>query len=264
MVFSDTSGRTGIVEDTSWLIFGDSEDHISEYPLKDVARNVNRWYDRTVSLILQSDSRWTFDDNNKTDLPIGNVSLVSGQQDYTVSAATFLKIIRIDARDSSGNNVPLQPFTLDQLRGQADADFQSTAGVPQYYRLQGNSVFLYPKPNYSRTATTLDWGLRIFYQRNVDYFVYTDTTKVPGFVETFHRLLSLGAAYEYALTNTIKDKLSFLNDEITKMQNDLIDFYSKRNEDDKPALRLRKNDYGEMALRDGMAGGQDNNPLRFF
>lgn len=258
MQFSNTTTRDGIVQDTSWLLFGDSEDHTAEYALKDVARNANRWYDRVLTKIFQADDRWEFDDNNKTDLPIGTFNLVSGQQDYGVSGATFLKIKKIDIKDAQGNNLPLKQFTLDQLRGQADANFMSTAGTPQYFRIQANSVFVYPTPNYSYTN-----GMRIFYQRTVDYFASTDTTKVPGFAEPFHRLLSLGAAYEYALQQNIRDKITMLKNAIKEMEDDLIDFYSKRNEDDKPSFRLSRSDYGEASLSDRTARGPYNNPNRF-
>ena len=245
MQFYDSSGKSGIVDDIFYLIFGDSGDHTADYPLVDIARSVNRWYDKCVSIILQSDDRWEWDDTNKTDLPIARLSLVSGQQDYGVSAATYLKIRKVDIKDANGNSLPLESINLDQLRGRADADFLNTAGTPRYYRLQGNSMFLYPKPNYSRTASSTDWGIRIFHQRNVSYFVSTDTTKIPGFAEMFHRILSLGGAYDYAIAKGLLNAAA-LRGEIEVMKKSLQEFYSSRNKDTKVRIKPRE-------LRGGLA-----------
>ena len=260
MVFSNTTTRAGIVEDTSWLIFGDSENHTAEYPLTDVARNVNRHYDIAVSDILRADSRFEWDDNNKTDLPIGRISLVANQQDYGIDGATFLSISKIDIIDANGNWLPLKQINLQQLRSVADAAFESTAGTPKYFRLQANSLFLYPKPNYSYTN-----GIRIFYQRNVDYFVSTDTTKVPGFAEPYHRLLSIGAALEYALTNNMQQKIRILTDMHEKMRAGMISFYERRNTSDKVSLAVQREDYGEAALGSMQTGGNPfNHTDRFY
>jgi len=242
MKFYSSSDKAGIVDDVFFLDFGDSSDHSSDYPLADIARNVNRWYDKVVTKILQSDDRLEWDDTNKTDLPIARIDLVNGQQDYGITAATFLKIRKVDAYDSSGNPIPLTQINLDDLRGTADADFRSTAGTPEFYRLQGSSIFLYPKPNYAYTQ-----GLRIFYQRNVDYFTSTDTTKTPGFAEPFHRILSLGAAYDYAMITGMQDKIKMFRSEINDLMNDMIEFYSSRNED-KISMSLQSEDYGQSAL----------------
>jgi hypothetical protein len=242
MKFYSSSDRAGIVDDIFFLVFGDSSDHSSDYSLADITRNVNRWYDRVVTKILQADNRLEWDDTNKTDLPIARINLVANQQDYGVTAATFLKLHKVDAYDANGNPIPLKQITLDDLRGIADADFESTAGTPRYYRLQGSSIFLYPKPSYSYTQ-----GLRIFYQRNVDYFASTDTTKTPGFAEPFHRILSLGAAYDYAMITGMRDKIQMFRNEIQIIQQDLIDFYSSRNED-KISLSVEHEDYGQSAL----------------
>ena len=73
------ANRTGIVEDISFLLFGDSEDHTADYSLKDVTRNVNRWYGTVSTKIRQADWRWKWDDNNASDLPIVDIDLVAGQ-----------------------------------------------------------------------------------------------------------------------------------------------------------------------------------------
>lgn len=270
MQFSDSTNKTGIVEDTSFLLFGDSGDHSADYPLNDVARNANRWYDKVVSKILQVDTRWKFDDANQTDLPIADIDLVANQQDYGVATSTFLKISRIDIKDANGIGINLLPFDRSMLRGVAMAEFLKSAGTPKYYDILASSVFMYPKPSYSLTA-----GMRIFYQRNVLYFVGTDTTKVPGFATNFHRILSLGAAYEYAFVNGMSDKMKMIDLELygdarkqkPGLFDELQEFYARRDEDLKLSMQASKTDYGEIALGQNSSsryGNNTNNPKGFY
>lgn len=263
MQLNDTSTKQGLYQDACYELFGDSDDHTSEYPLADFVRHINRWYDMVVTKILQSDSRWEWDDTNKTDLPIANISLVSGQQDYGITSATFLKVSRVDCKDANGNSLNLIQFNHNQLRGIGLNSFENTPGTPKHYRKQASSVFLYPAPNYNYTN-----GLRIFYQRNVDYFVAADTTKVPGFAEPFHRILSLGAAYEYARVNGLMTKATMLMNQIgtkvitrvgtekmTGMLGDLEEFYSSRNAD-KISMSVNKEDYGQISLGSSPSQGR--------
>lgn len=253
MKFNDLgSDKQGIVPDTYFLLFGDSSDHSADYPLADLARNANRWYDKVTIKILQADKRFEWDDTNKTDLPIAKINIVSGQNDYGVSAATYLKVSRVEARDSQGNRILLDRFTLDDVTGRAFGDMQAESGTPSAYMLRGSSLFFDKTPNYSYTE-----GLRVFYQRNVDYFASTDTTKVPGFAEPFHRLLSLGAALEYAVAKGMKDKQASLRADIASMEQDLVNFYATRN-DSKVSLRTSRSDYGESSAMGGRPSRQDS------
>ena len=65
MVFSDTSTKLGIVQDIDFLLFGNTV-ATSPYLIADKTRNVNRALDETVSLIMRSDARWKWDDDNQS------------------------------------------------------------------------------------------------------------------------------------------------------------------------------------------------------
>ena len=238
-VFSDTSTYLGIVQDIDYILFGSST-ATSPYAIADKTRIINNAYDKVVSLILQADGRWEWDDNNKTDLPIGTTSLVADQQDYEMSAATFLKILKVEIKDSSGNWKVLSPISLDDKTTQSITDYKSTAGTPEEYDKLGNSIFLFPKPSYASSG-----GLKIFYQRNVTHFAADDTTDVPGFAENFHRLLSYGAAFDYAVAHQMTRKISILKPLITEMERDLIKFYSTRGRDEKMSISLQEENYGD-------------------
>jgi len=236
MQFSDVTNKLGLVEEIDFVLSTDS----TSYPLAQKTRNINSWYDRVATLIMKVDGRWEWDDNSKTDLPIATTALWANQQDYSISGATFLKILKVELKDEAGNWNALSSITLDDKRSQSITDYQKTAGTSREYDKIGNSIFLYPKPSYSQPAS-----LKIFYQRNVTHFAADDTTDVPGFAENFHRILSYGAALDYCLAYNIQTKIPLLREEIAKLEVELINFYSMRERDDKVSLKIYKENYGD-------------------
>ena len=237
MVFSNSTTEAGIIEEIDFLLNLDSN---TTYPIKDKTRSVNRYYNRVVSLIFQADGRFEFDDNNQTDLPIGTTALVANQQDYSISGATFLKILRVEVKNSNGDWTQLKQISLQDKKGTAMTEYRSTAGVPVEYDVLAQSVFLYPKPNYSASAS-----LKIYYQRDVSLFVSTDTTKVPGFAAPFHNILSFGAALDYAIANNLTSRIPLFREEIAKLEQAIIEFYGNRDKDSKLRMTILNEDYGQ-------------------
>jgi hypothetical protein len=221
MTFSD-------IKDDVYFLTGSSS---SSYPIADLTRNINRAYDRTVSLIMQADGRWQWDDTNNTDYPIATTALVSGQKDYTLSV-THLKILRVEVKDTNGDWIVLDPMDPKDT-DEAISSFLDTDSLPLYYDKIAHSIFLYPSPDYSQAAS-----LKVFYQRGPSYFDTTDTTDVPGFNALYHRLLSLHAAYDYAYKNQLPIAGN-LKAEVLEMEQDLQDNYSLRNKDEAVRLKAR-------------------------
>src|SRR3990167_10209293 len=174
MKFSDATTYDGIVQDIDYLLFGSST-ATSPYPIADKTRNINRHFDDVVSLILQSDGTWKWDDDNQTDHPIGTITLVNNQQDYELAGGTYLKVQRVEVKDINGKYNLLQPIDEKDVQNQALTEFQGTAGRPIYYDKLGEYLFLYPKP--STASVTASAGLKVYYQRLPSYFLTTDTTK---------------------------------------------------------------------------------------
>jgi len=230
MVFNDAVNSQGLVQDINFLVNADE----NSYPLADKCRNINKSYDEVVSLILQADGRWEFDDSNATDLPIANTNLVSAQQDYGLDT-TFLIVQRVECQDSAGNWVPLKPISQSDIikDGQSLTSFMSSGGVPQWYDKVANSVFLYPAPNYNATG-----GLKVYFQRNISYFVPTDTTKVPGFNPQFHQILSVSAALDYATAKNLPQGLphgripTALTTKLDGLKANLQEYYSRKSKDE--------------------------------
>lgn len=247
MVFSDTTNKQGLIQDIDFHLFGTSVG-TSAYLIADKTRNINSWYDRVVTLILQADNRWEWDDVNKTDLPIGTMALVANQLDYELSGVTFLKLLKVEVKDQSGNWNALTPISLDDKRSESITDYKKTAGTPVEYDKLGNSIFLYPKSNYGQDAS-----LKFFYQRNVTHFTVSDTGAVPGFIENFHRILSYGAAFDYAVANGMNGKMSILAPLIAKFEDAIINFYSNRQRDEKTVITLLQENFGQDTETDDLS-----------
>ena len=199
--------------------------------------------DRVVSLILNSDSLWQFDDSNNTDLPIATTNIVSGQKDYSL-ATSHLTIDRVEVKDSSGNWTELTQIdqqTLKRDRQVALGAYQDTNGIPQEYDVLGSSVILYPTPNFSQSAS-----LKIYFTRGPLKFDYTTgkftdgtgaTTSSPGWNTLFHDLIPLLASYDYCSTNGLKNANNLMS-MIQVKEAELINFYGLRNRDYRPRFTI--------------------------
>jgi len=202
------------------------------YPIANSTANINRSLNYVVAKIFASDGRWEWDDSNQTDLPIATTALVSGQQDYQL-ALEHLKIERVEVADEDGVFHKLAPISEADLFDTSITEFMSTDGSPKYYDKRGGYIFLYPAPDYARAAS-----LKVYFQRGPSEFAVSDTTKTPGFASLFHRILSLSAAYDYALPNGLP-QASKLLEEKEKLCQQMEDFYSQRDVEDRPKLSAR-------------------------
>lgn len=249
MRYSDSTNKTGIVEDIDFLVNTDS----TNYPIEQKTRNINRRYDEVVSLILQSDGRWKWDDTNNTSQPATSLTMTEQTTAVAIPDTTYLTINRVEVKDVNGNFYKIFPFNEHEVTAQSMTEFLKTPGRPLYYEKVGNFINLYPKP--TSANVTLTSGLKIYFQRDASYFATTDTTKIPGFAASFHRILSFGAALDYAIANGLSSKVNILNPLIQKMEQDLQTFYSSRSRDESARIVPRKEDYG---AGDGMSNYQSN------
>lgn len=234
---SATTAKPSIVEDIDFLINTDS----NQYPLADKLRNINLWHYDVVSDIIRYNSNWEWDDTNKTDYPIGTTTLVASQRDYTLPS-NFLKLLRVEVKDSAGNYQKVQQFDEQQV-GAGLTEFMKSDGLPLYYREIGNSLELYPAA--SASAVTLAAGLKVYYTRTQTEFTNADAAVSPGFAPIYHRILSLGAAFDFACSKLTSDPklINSLKERIDKMREDIKEYYSSRNREVKPKLVTRVKNY---------------------
>jgi hypothetical protein len=207
----------------------------SSFLASDMLIAINNAYERVASLILTCDGRWQWDDTNYTDFPIATTALVSGQQDYSL-ATTHLDILGVEIKDTNGNWTTLTPIDQKDIDYAPSAtDFMEGNGLPVYYDKLATSVFLYPAPNYSQSAS-----LKIRFQRGPDVFTsaqVTTGTKIPGFNSLYHDLIPLWVSYEYCYANGLPTANAFMN-EITRKEESLKEDYALRNKDENLRLRV--------------------------
>lgn len=257
MQFQSEANGLDLWSDARYLCGIDETSDTTSYPIKAFTRNANLALDRYNPLILKADGNWKYDDTNQTGELIDVTSnLANGTQKYALGA-TWLKIEHVRIKDSAGNWKVLP--RLDRVR-QSDSQLTATSGTPTSYFLMGNYLYLDKAPNYASAG-----GLEVQYQRGASYFVYTDTTKTPGFAIQFHRLISLYAALQYCLVNNLAAKAVAIqamlgsppdlsnNQAGSGMEKELVDFYSQRDSDEQPSLNMKREDYGQSAL-----GGRQN------
>ena len=97
---------------------------------------------------------------------------------------------------------------------------------PWVFNRTANSIFLLPAPNYSKSG-----GLKVKYQRPPSYFVYTDTTKVPGFTDLTHEYLSDYGTWKYAINKSMSLKTDYRAVLDGWEQVKIPDIYLKREKD---------------------------------
>lgn len=218
---------------------------------------------RVVSLLLQADGRWQYDDKNYSDIPTATTNLVNNQQDYSLTtnhlriegvavqtqAGIWRRLLPFDpASDINSNSTPFTFVPLVSYGPTMDrAEFLKTAGMPQFYDLQGSSIFLYPKPD-NGVSVTLTAGLKIYYQRGPLVFDYSagtftdstgSTSSSPGFNSLYHDLIAYLAAYDYCVANTLPQANGYMA-QIQRKEAAIVKDYSKRNKDERDVMTPRK------------------------
>lgn len=238
MQFNDTSGLTGIIQtiedltDLGTAVISGDTSLMKKFTSYTNQENRDIW-----ATIFESTGNWQYDDANQTNMPSGVTSLVNGTQSYALPTEA-LTIQRVEVADSSGQSYELQPITKEMV-DDAMSEFHDTAGTPVYYRPVGNTIILYPAPNYDSSG-----GMRVYYDRDVIDFTTSDTTKTPGFASPFHRLLPLKVAIKWLnIKQPTNPSLAGYRAEEQKIEIKMKRFYGRRFKDLKPAISRRKENW---------------------
>lgn len=241
MPFSDTTNNLGLIQDCEMKLFGDDgygRISANATRLKQFTARINRRQDMLIQLALTSDGVWQYDDTNNTDYPEFTTDIVSGQRDYPLDVS-MIEIDKVCVKNAATNGIfsVIPPMDIqDQNATTYIANNPTNVGIPWRYDKTANSIILDPTPNYSCSG-----GLKVIAHRGANYFVSTDTTKVPGFAGHLHEYLSAGAAFDYATDRGMDRKAAKLAARVAKLESDIVDFFSKRSRDQqkqiKPAYR---------------------------
>jgi hypothetical protein len=202
MQFSDTTNLTGLIQDCEFLTnIGTGNISGNATKLKQFTSFINERSRTVLTLILQAQDEWDYDDKNYTDFPILTTSLVKDQTDYALPLVSddMLKIKRVEIkyRDTWAKAFPID---ISEFRRETTSDSAKTIfgeGSPRY-DFQYGSMFLYPTPTVASAN-----GLKIWINRDISEFSSTDTTKKPGFDAPFHKMLSIGASLDWAIAKNL-------------------------------------------------------------
>lgn len=242
MNFSDTTNKNGIIQNCESLSkLGDAGISGNATLLAKFTGWINDAYAKIAMAILTVDKNWRWDDTNWTTpqaFPVATGTLVSGQRDYILPRATnssdqstLWKVYKIRIKDSTGEWYDLTPLSGDE------EETDNGTGVPTKYRLLAGSIRLSDPPT---SNVTLASGMQVWFQREFDKFVKTDTTQNPGFMSSYHHLLQLDASATHLLPTNSKLAGNYL----TLFNNGLEDLrssYALRNDDPKTTKRMTMN-----------------------
>ncbi len=238
-----STSRAGIVE----LIDKRLGTNASTYPIADKVADINSAIDDVTAIALKASGNWQYDDNNQTDEPVIYLDIVNGQRQYSFikdgTGNVILDFYKVMAKWPDNIYHELDPVDQQSDGPTSLIDERNVAGIPVCYDKTGNSIFLDLIPNYDMPK-----GIKIFINRESQYFTVTDTTKMPGFVGLFHRYLVIKAAYTYAASKGLPQAGGRLRNgaftgllyEVTTMEAQIDAYYGGRAKDERPQLQGRQ------------------------
>ena len=203
MQFNPSTDYNSIVKNIQDL----TDTNVSKYTLKQIARSVNNYINRASSILLEYSDKKNWDDPNFTKLPQGTYDITAGERNLTVfkdeEGKQIQKIRLVIAKDSAGNWYKLNPLDIQQREAREIA-FGDETGQIMSYDWVGTSIVFDVTPD-----ETIANGIKVFYERSLDYFTEADTTKEPGLPEHLHDYLVYGASYDYAVRKGLQRKGDF-------------------------------------------------------
>lgn len=232
--------------------------------------DINLWYEKIVSMILESQDDTDWEDTRQTNYPIATRALVSAQRDYSFATTSWslqgkeggagtanvallpLKIKRVDIAYDGVNYFRATPFDngvpATGFGNPTTEDLNMIKQAPNY-DVKYNSISIYPLPSASDVASAAK--IRIEFERDVVVFTTadyttdpTDSTVIPGIDSPFHMMIAYGAAYEYANANDLPQLENIKND-LQDWEARLRQAYGRKDKDTMLALRPAYDSYGD-------------------
>jgi hypothetical protein len=234
MVFSDTSNKNGVIQTCEqWTGLGDGIISGDATLLKIFTSYVNNGFDMLAPRLYSWSDHLRWDDPAHGGNPLEYLNIVSGSGAYINpvdgNSLDILNVTNVRILDSASGTEyqDLERMYMDDDRvPDAIAPNPSTSGVPTHWLESGNTIYLYPEPNYSATN-----GIEVLFEREPSYFADTDTTKEPGIPKPFHELLPLYASLTWLVINKPANQLVIqeLRARIAQKEAFLDDMIAKRN-----------------------------------
>ena len=199
------------------------------YTAANILIDINIWYQKLATMILEAQDETDFQDNRITTLPVATRLLVAGQRDYNFSTASWsllnregasatasqtilpLKIARCDITYDGTNYfraTPLQSTEIPWGLGNDTTLDNNYIKEAPMYGVKNNEILIYPMAVAS--DVTAGANMRLEFEQNVKVFTSADYTTDPndssvvlGFDAPMHPIIAYGAAYEFANANNL-------------------------------------------------------------
>lgn len=223
IVLSDTTNKNGHIQNVEfWTGLGDGAISGDATLLQIITARLNAGFDRVLPRLYSFSSYIKWDDQTHADLPAGTFPITANQSDYTISEDVNLyEIISITGvrvlTSASGTDYKtLKEMTsANPLAQEAMSPNPTDVGVPEYYLKSGNTIYLYPQPNYDATA-------KIELEREPNYFT-TITTQELGIPRPFVELPDLYASHDWLIVNKPSNTMLItrLEAEIARKERDI-------------------------------------------
>lgn len=206
----------------------------TEFPLSEKALYANMSLRDIFRAIYRVYGGWSFQDSNVTGQDRVSANLLNdGTQFYAFATVSWL--IGMEWTDANGDDFPLTPITLEQMRemGYAEDEFMNTAGRPQYYRPVKNGVKIYPSSNVAVTN-----GLTaLIGAQDINAFTAASTSTSPGYDSLAgHEAVAAGMAMYFADYNEMT-AFGKRKDAFMEALNGVIAHYKKKFMEVKPNLK---------------------------
>lgn len=239
--FSDITNKDGIIQHIEFNCgMGDGAISGNATLLKQITGQVNLAMSEVWHLVWSNQTGWQYDDSNHTDLPQAKADLSDGVATYAMPTDA-LTINRIEILDSQGNYRKITPIRERNI-GDGIDEFFETSGMPQYYRLLGRTIELFPAPDTSTQATATN-GLKVYFDRSGVEFDSADTTETPGFSAEYHDLIPTKVSIKWLQVNKPDSPTLVLLKELeVRREAQLVEFEANKYKDRRPlVMRGRSN-----------------------
>lgn len=207
--------------------------------------DINLWYQKVVTMILDCQDEADFDDANQTTYPIFKASLTTGRDIPITTGLKALKIKSLSVCYDGTNIYQATPFDINEstlpvadaanTAAQSFIDANMSRTAPRY-DVKFGSFWLYPMP----TAADVSAGgyvIAEFFRAPIEFTSsdLTTGTASPGFDPSFHFMLAYGPALEYATAKQLP-QLKMIAAELQDFETRLRRQYSSKMFDRRYAL----------------------------